>query len=123
MGRSEGQVEQVDADEHVAQSGGQVMQVPLIDTVELGQEVEGMQDPEWADMEEELQDRQVVDVLIQVEHDESHSIHHLSTCLKGADPHNDLPWHVPLVVADPSDKNHPSLHCFTHCPTSSKYPS
>lgn len=105
MGRSEGQVEQVDAGEHVAQSGGQVMQVPLIDTVELGQEVEGTQDPEWADMEEELQDRQVVDVLIQVEHDESHS------------------WHVPLVVADPSDKNHPSLHCFTHCPTSSKYPS
>lgn len=83
MGRSEGQVEQVDAEKHVAQSGGQVMQVPLIDTVELGQEVEGTQDPEWADMEEELQDRQVVDVLIQVEHDESHSITSLITLFKG----------------------------------------
>lgn len=64
----------MDADEHVAQSSGQVTQVPLRDTVKLGQEEEGMQEPECADMEKELQDRQVVEVVIQVEHEESHSV-------------------------------------------------
>lgn len=64
----------MDADEHVAQSSGQVTQVPLRDTVGLGQEEEGMHEPECADMEKELQDRQVVEVLIQVEHGESHSV-------------------------------------------------
>lgn len=72
----------MDAVEHVAQSSGQVTQVPLIDTVELGHDVEGMQDPEWADIEEELQDRQVVEVLIQVEHEESHSKISLITLFK-----------------------------------------
>lgn len=64
----------MDADEHVAQSSGQVTQVPLRDMVGLGQEEEGMHEPECADMEKELQDRQVVEVLIQVEHEESHSV-------------------------------------------------